>query len=336
MLWGTQSVSAGIIVITNDAGKTASTSSGTSASAVAALDGKQTSVVFVDRIIGYKDPTTGGTDPGDAGYSTSSAGTSQNTKVWLANTCRQPSGTSGSAGASFGIVNGSATLPGTVSPINKGTGQYLSATLHANTVGNNVATIEVHRGTPYGSGNVTVGTWQDKNDTIRLQAAVYDHSHASFDYGTQTTSLLIDFGKVTVNDTASQSFSIYNNDPLGAYTSHLDLVSIVPVLGPVQSGANVTIQPPFDSDLTVFSGLAEGTGNFCNVSFTPTTTGTFDQIYTLNFSDDQTMLGHTTSKMTLEFRGVGHVPEPSSIVGFGLIASVFGLTWFVRRGKVTA
>jgi hypothetical protein len=150
--------------------------------------------------------------------------------------------------------------------------------------------------------------------------SVLSHADGSFDPNLEKKTLLIDFGPLNKNGSASQHFNITNLDVGSGYTAALNLLGAVETSDP---GGKFSLNPSIS-----FSNLAGGqTSSFFDVFFDLSTEGTFTGSYTLNLSDEN-LPGAQNQTMTVNVTGTV-IPEPATV---GLLAlGVVGLVARRRR-----
>jgi hypothetical protein len=136
----------------------------------------------------------------------------------------------------------------------------------------------------------------DANDTFEISLTVLDHATPSFENATLTTSLVHDFGSVTVGSTApSFNFDVFNFTATPGYTADMDFDSVM-----VSGDAGV-----LTTDLAASAGslaLAAGTGQTFTSMLDTATDGSFSATYTLMFSDED-LPGALNTSLTLTLMG---------------------------------
>lgn len=180
-------------------------------------------------------------------------------------------------------------------------------------------------GTFTGAETTTTGlTWNTtgKGGEVSATYTYLLHADPSFDASSKVLTLNLDFGTLYLGeDAAAQTFSIFN--PAGDRVG-LDLDSFTP------SGDSSF----FTTDLTAFSGLADGGSESFWFDFVTSTLGAFSASYALNFSDAD--VGASSSRFsftgfTINLTGnviarpvTGPAPVPSpgalGLLGGGLLA----------------
>lgn len=134
------------------------------------------------------------------------------------------------------------------------------------------------------------------------------HAAASFDGSSAANSLTLDFGNVAQNSAASLSFALFNManaDRIG-----LDLDSV--------NGSGDTSS--FSTDLSAFSGLAQGGSQSFIANLLTANTGVFSAQYLLNLSDEDLGASSTRQNYQLTLNLVGNVtavPVPGAMWLFG-------------------
>jgi endonuclease I len=135
--------------------------------------------------------------------------------------------------------------------------------------------------------------------SVGYTATVLDHAIASFTTPTDNNSLLINFGSLVQGTTAIPiAFSVNNLVTTAGFTAGLDLLNVV-------GGGNTGV---LSTNLAPFANLAAGGARSFQASFDTINTGSFSATYTLNLSDDSTLLGAAAQQLTLNVSGVV-VPE---------------------------
>ena len=171
-----------------------------------------------------------------------------------------------------------------------------------------------------GSGSTT--TYQvDWAGTLQANYSYLLHSLASFDGNSTSNSLTLDFGNVVQNSTASLAFSVFNL--ADDNRTGLDLDTIVNGSG--NTGA-------FSTDMSSFSGLAQGSNQTIVTSILTSITGQFSAQYFLNLSDADLGASSTWQNQQLTLNLVGNVsavPVPGAVWLFG--SAVMGLIGVGRR-----
>jgi len=152
--------------------------------------------------------------------------------------------------------------------------------------------------------------------------SVLSHADGSFDPGLESKTLLIDFGALSKNGTASRHFNISNLDVGSGYTAALNLLGAVEANDP---GGKFSLNPSIS-----FTNLAAGqTSSFFDVFFDLSTEGTFTGSYTLNLRDEN-LPGAQNQTMTVNVMGTV-IPEPATV---GLLA--LGVVGLVARRRRSA
>jgi endonuclease I len=134
---------------------------------------------------------------------------------------------------------------------------------------------------------------------ISYVGTALDHANASFNGVSDTNTLTLDFGSITVGSgTQNQGFSLHNLLATAGFTSSLDLLSITPT---GDTGVLMT-------DLTAASQISDlSAGNSLNfvASLSTSSPGTFSATYAFDFSDDTAVFGAVGGQiLTLNLLGV--------------------------------
>ncbi len=164
------------------------------------------------------------------------------------------------------------------------------------TPGHKVGTIIIDN-TDITAGGPGLGS-ADGDDTITLNATVFEHANASFAADLDQDTLTIDFGAVLQGSAPVQAFAIHN------------LAGAVPVAGldldTVTPGGDAA---RFTTTLTPFSNLPPGAGNAFSAGFDASAQGAFQATYTLGVSD-QNLPGATPgASLTLVLQGMVGPPR---------------------------
>jgi endonuclease I len=144
----------------------------------------------------------------------------------------------------------------------------------------------------------------DANDVIATTLSVLDASNPSFATGSDSNTLVLDFGSIASGSGAlTLPFSVSNlSSALGsALTARLDL-DFISVAG--DAGA-------FDIAASSFTNLTAGTSRSFTAEFDPTAVGAFSAAYTFHFSDENLPGTVATSQLTLNLLGTVTDPSPS-------------------------
>ncbi|MGA2797086.1 MAG: endonuclease [Thermoguttaceae bacterium] len=155
----------------------------------------------------------------------------------------------------------------------------------------------------------------DPDDVVTVTGSVLDHAAPSFNAGTLTSALMLDFGSLQQNSGQhSINFAIFNKLQTLGYTAALDLDSITP------SGNTGMLT----TSLTPFANLiAGGEADFAAIINTAAP-GDFNASYTLNLSDENLPGAATLAPLTLQLHGtVTAVPEPAVVIV--LLSAALGL-----------
>ncbi len=170
------------------------------------------------------------------------------------------------------------------------------------------------------SGSTT--TYQvDWSGTLQANYSYLLHSLASFDGSSDSNTLTLDFGNVTQYTTASLSFSVFNL--ADDNRTGLDLDSIGNGSG--NTGA-------FSTDISSFTGLAQGSNQTIVASMLTSIPGQFNAQYLLNLSDADLGASSTWQNQQLTLNLVGNVsavPVPGAVWLFG--SAMMGLIGMGRR-----
>jgi hypothetical protein len=144
-----------------------------------------------------------------------------------------------------------------------------------------------------------------------LEYSYLEHALPSFQAGSAVTSLLLDFGSVTLGSVSPLlGFSLFNLG--GADTIGLDLDAFTPSSGDFLSG------------LSGFQALAAGSASSFSASFTPTAAGLQETVITLELSDADLGVAASRSNYSLELHlrgtGVAVTPPPNGVPEPGVLA----------------
>ncbi|PPD33036.1 MAG: PEP-CTERM sorting domain-containing protein [Methylomonas sp.] len=138
------------------------------------------------------------------------------------------------------------------------------------------------------------------------------HAAASFDGSSVSNVLTLDFGSITQNSAASLNFGLFNLADANRIGLDLDSVN-----GSGDTGA-------FSTDLSLFSGLAQGGSQFFIANLLTANTGTFSAQYLLNLSDEDLGASSTRQNYQLTLNLTGNVvaatapvPVPGAVWLFG-------------------
>jgi endonuclease I len=164
-----------------------------------------------------------------------------------------------------------------------------------NSIGNKSGTLSLAVTTAENGGAGLAGEGSYPAISVGYTATVLDHANGSFTTPSDTDSLSINFGSF-VQGTAPQpiAFSVNNLVTTANFTAGLDLLNI--------SGTGNT--SALTTNIAAFANLAAGSASSFQTSFDTTSTGSFSATYTLNLSDDSTLLGATPQQLTLNLSGV--------------------------------
>jgi hypothetical protein len=156
------------------------------------------------------------------------------------------------------------------------------------------------------------------------------HAAPSFDNSGSVTELLLDFGTVTQNSVVSPlDFSLFNLAAIDR--TALDLDSFI-LTGGSDTGA-------LDSNLTVFSDLAQGGEQAFQATLDTAAPGSYLEVYTLTFSDADIGAASSRSSWDLvltlqgEVTTASTVPLPDAVWLFG--SGLLGLVGISRRKEST-
>jgi len=120
----------------------------------------------------------------------------------------------------------------------------------------------------------------DANDTFDVSLAVLDHATASFADSMLTSSLMYDFGDVTIGGSAPTfEFDVFNLEATPGFTADLDFDTVM-VTGDSAS---------FTTDLSAAAGslaLGGGLGQMFSAMLSTVAVGNFSATYSLMFSDE--------------------------------------------------
>lgn len=205
--------------------------------------------------------------------------------------------------------------------------QPLTFTVNTASAGSKAGSVTVDNTAFFGDGCSDCGS-NDPNEVFNFTATVLDPSNASFDSGSDSNSLLIDFGEVNRNDAASIGFDIHNLLATAGFTAGLDYIS--------QSGTGDTSK--LTTDVSTFSNsLAAGSAQSFTASLDTSETGVFSATYTFFFGDDASVQGATNSQspLTLTLRAIV-TPEPASVMiwsALGIAGVVGGRRRLRRKSK---
>ncbi len=166
----------------------------------------------------------------------------------------------------------------------------------------------------------------DGDDTFNVSLTVLDHATASFDGGSEQTSLVYDFGSIAQNAADPVlAFDVHNLETTVGYTADLDFDSF----------AGSGDLAAFTTDFAAAAGsltIVGGTGQLLNVEFDTAAVGTFSATYLLAFSDED-LAGALTDELSLTVIGsIVAVPEPASWL---LLMGLLGMA-VLRRGALAA
>ena len=163
--------------------------------------------------------------------------------------------------------------------------------------------------------------------TLQANYSYLLHAAASFDGSSAANSLTLDFGNVAQNSAASLNFALFNManaDRIG-----LDLDSV--------NGSGDTSS--FSTDLSAFSGLAQGGSQAFIANLLTANTGVFSAQYLLNLSDEDLGASSTRHNYQLTLNLTGNVvaetttvPVPGAVWLFG--SAMFGLLGVSRRKTI--
>lgn len=164
--------------------------------------------------------------------------------------------------------------------------------------------------------------------TGSVSVTVLDHATPAFvGVDPATTNLLLDFG--TVDQAAGLQTVGYSLTNLASAFG--DSLTAGLALTGFAHDAGDTL---FDTGLTTFADLlASGTSTY-TASFTPSTAGTFSEVFRLSFSDNQSLAGAAQRRDLTVTMNVVVVPEPGALVlaGLGVAAAAWG--WSRRKSRV--
>lgn len=198
-----------------------------------------------------------------------------------------------------------------------GTSTAMSVYLASGSAGAASGSIQVDF-TSNGDGTSGLGTTSLTSQTVSMLGTVLDPAVASFASGSTTTSLLLDFGSVQQNASASPlNFDLWNLVQTSGYTANLALLNVLSGTG--NTGAISTTLP------SSFNNLAAGDSFSYSASLATNTAGFFTNVYTLEFksaNNGSVFTGDTPQTLTLTVQGVIVVPEPRALalaaIGIGL------------------
>ncbi|MCQ8104278.1 hypothetical protein NP590_09185 [Methylomonas sp. SURF-2] len=163
----------------------------------------------------------------------------------------------------------------------------------------------------------------DWSGSLQANYSYLLHALASFDGGSESSTLTLDFGTVAQNSMASLGFGLFNlanADRIG-----LDLDSVV--------GSGDTAA--FDSGLSGFAGLAQGESHSFIANLLTANSGAFSAQYLLNLSDADLGAASTRQNYQLTLNLVGNVaavPVPGAVWLFG--SALIGMLSVGRRKAV--
>jgi endonuclease/exonuclease/phosphatase family metal-dependent hydrolase len=213
-------------------------------------------------------------------------------------------------------VTGGGAASGTVTgtDLALGGGNTYQLTLRSDVIGAQSGLVSVHspsQGVP------------NPDFSSAISYTVLDHSQPLFLGQGGAVTLTLDFGTVAESAAAGeQTFAIGNWTSTFGDTAGLDLDSILAAL---PAG-------PFTTDLATFSDLQAGNALTFHVTMSTDAIGTFDQTYTLQFSDEDLPGAANSGTLSLHVIGqVTAVPEPA-VISLVLVAlAVGGVARIVRR-----
>ena len=167
----------------------------------------------------------------------------------------------------------------------------------------------------------------DANDAFDISLTVLDHATPSFENATLTTSLVHDFGSVTVGGTApSFNFDVFNFTATPGYTADMDFDSVM-----ISGDAGV-----LTTDLEASAGtlsLAAGAGQMFTAMLDTATAGSFSATYTLMFSDED-LPGALDTSLTLTLMGeVISAGLPGDYNGDGSVDAADYVVWRATYGQ---
>jgi hypothetical protein len=167
----------------------------------------------------------------------------------------------------------------------------------------------------------------DANDAFDISLTVLDHATPSFQDSTLTTSLMHDFGSVTVDSTAPTfNFDVFNFTATPGYTADMDFDSVM-----VSGDAGVLA-----TDLEASAGslsLAAGAGQMFTAMLDTATAGSFSATYTLMFSDED-LPGALDTSLTLTLMGeVISAGLPGDYNGDGSVDAADYVVWRATYGQ---
>jgi endonuclease I len=162
----------------------------------------------------------------------------------------------------------------------------------------------------------------DGNDVFNVGLDVLDHSAASFSGSSQVTSLMYDFGNVTMGSAdPTFNFDLFNLESTAGYTAALDFDSLM-------TTGNTGV---LSADLAAAAGtlsLDGGTSQGFTVTFDTATPGSFSATYTLMVSDED-LPGALSNSLTLSVQGfiVSASPLAGDYNGDGVIDAADYSVW---------
>ncbi len=166
-----------------------------------------------------------------------------------------------------------------------------SAGLKSGTVTVNNLDITGSAGSGHGAG--------DANDTINLSLTVLDHATPSFAGGSTVTTLMHDFGSVTMGSAAPTfNFDLFNRSTTPGYTADLDFDSVMGSGGAAALAALSTNLAVSAGSLSLDAGAYQQFTAMLNTSVV----GSFSATYTLNLSDEN-LPGALNTMLTLSLAG---------------------------------
>ncbi len=167
----------------------------------------------------------------------------------------------------------------------------------------------------------------DADDAFNVSLTVLDHAEPSFTDSALATSLVHDFGSVSLGSAApSFGFDVFNLNATPGFTAEMDFDS-------VQASGDAAA---LTTDLAAAAGslsLAGGAGQAFTAMLDTSTAGSFSAIYTLMFSDED-LPGALDKSLTLTLMGeVLAIALPGDYNGDGAVDAADYVVWRATYGQ---
>ncbi len=163
--------------------------------------------------------------------------------------------------------------------------------------------------------------------TGSVSVTVLDHATPAFvGVDAATTNLLLDFG--TVDQAAGLQSVGYSLTNLASAFGD-SLTAGLALTGFAHDSGDTL----FDTGLSTFANLLASGTNTYTASFTPSTAGTFSEVFRLSFSDNQSLAGAAQRRDLTVTMNVVVVPEPGAMMLAGLGVAMAAWGWIRRKGR---